>query len=61
MFAPTQDRPRPDGSIVAGDGFTHRVGDQVRISSPHLGTLANDVRLVDDCPRWTHGLADLLS
>lgn len=60
MFAPTQDRPRLDGSIVAGDGFTHRVGDRVRISSPHLGTLENEVRLVDDCPRWTHGLADLL-
>jgi len=61
MFAPTRDRPRPDGSTVQGDGFTHRVGDQVRISSPHLGTLTNDVRLVDDCPRWTHGLADFLS
>ena len=60
MFAPTRDRPRLDGTIVAGDGFTHRTGDQVRISSPHLGSLENTVRAVTDCPRWTSGLADLL-
>lgn len=60
MFAPTQDRPRLDGTVVPGDGFTHRVGDRVRISSPHLGTLENEVRHVGDCPRWTQGLADLL-
>ncbi|MBQ72177.1 MAG: fumarylacetoacetate hydrolase [Planctomycetaceae bacterium] len=59
MFAPTRDRPRLDGSIVAGDGFTHRTGDQVRISSPHLGSLQNTVQPVADCPRWTGGLADL--
>ncbi|MCP4837145.1 MAG: fumarylacetoacetate hydrolase [Phycisphaera sp.] len=59
MFAPTRDRPRLDGSIVAGDGFTHRTGDLVRISSPHLGSLENTVRPVADCPRWTGGLADL--
>ena len=61
MFAPTQDRPRRDGTIVPGDGFTHRVGDRVRISSEHLGGLVNEVRLVDECPRWTHGLADVLA
>lgn len=60
MFAPTQDRPRPDGTLVAGDGFTHRTGDRVRIHSPHLGCLDNTVRPVDDCPRWSVGLADLM-
>lgn len=59
MFAPTRDRPRVDGTVVEGDGFTHRADDQVMISSPHLGTLENDVRSVEDCPRWTDGLADL--
>ena len=61
MFVPTQDRPRTDGTLVEGDGFTHRVGDRVRIASSHLGSLVNEVRLVEDCPRWTQGLADLLA
>ena len=43
----------------AHDGFTHRTGDRVRIHSPHLGCLDNTVRPVDDCPRWSVGLADL--
>jgi fumarylacetoacetate (FAA) hydrolase family protein len=47
MFAPTADRPRADGSIVAGNGFTHRVGDRVRISSPLLGGLLNEVRVCE--------------
>lgn len=59
MFAPTRDRPRTDGRIVPGDGFTHRFGDRVRISSPHLGSLENTVRTVNECPRRTMGLADL--
>ncbi len=59
MFAPTQDRPRLDGSLVEGDGFTHRTGDRVRIQSPHLGALDNTVQPVDACPRWKVGLADL--
>ena len=60
MFAPTRDRPRADGTTVPGDGFTHHVGDRVRISSPHLGSLENIVLAVEDCPRWVEGLADLL-
>ncbi len=60
MFAPTQDRPRADGVVVPGDGFTHHVGDRVRISSPHLGTLENVVHPVKDCLRWIDGLADLI-
>ena len=61
MFAPTADRPHPDGSIIAGDGFTHRVGDRVKISSPLLGGLLNDVRLCESCPRWTERLSDLFN
>ena len=60
MFAPTRDRPRPDGRLVAGDGFTHRIGDRVRIASHHLGGLENEVRTCETCPPWTDGLADLL-
>ena len=60
MFAPTADRPRADGSIVAGNGFTHRVGDRVRISSPLLGGLLNEVQLCESCPRWTERITDLV-
>ncbi len=54
MFAPTQDRERP------GRGFTHKVGDIVRISSPKLGTLANRVDYCNAIEPWTFGIAELL-
>jgi fumarylacetoacetate (FAA) hydrolase family protein len=50
MFAPTQDRG------AAGTGFTHKVGDVVRISSPKLGSLVNTVNLCDRIEPWTFGL-----
>ena len=50
MFAPTQDRG------AAGSGFTHKVGDVVRISSPKLGALVNTVNLSDRITPWTFGL-----
>jgi fumarylacetoacetate (FAA) hydrolase family protein len=50
MFAPTQDRGQP------GSGFTHRLGDVVRISSPQLGMLVNEVNRCDQAPPWTFGL-----
>jgi fumarylacetoacetate (FAA) hydrolase family protein len=50
MFAPTQDRG------PAGSGFTHQVGDVVRISSPKLGALVNTVNLCDRIEPWTFGL-----
>lgn len=50
MFAPTQDRGQP------GSGFTHRLGDVVRISSPQLGLLVNEVAHCDQAPPWTFGL-----
>ncbi|GAA3777112.1 fumarylacetoacetate hydrolase family protein [Plantactinospora mayteni] len=54
MFAPIQDRDRP------GEGFTHRVDDVVRISSPPLGTLVNRVRHSEDCDPWDFGVRDLM-
>lgn len=49
-FAPTQDRDEPGG------GFTHRVGDLVRISSDRLGTLENHVMHAEDAPPWELGI-----
>ena len=54
LFAPTQDRDE------AGRGFTHKMGDEVAISSPRLGTLTNRVTTSRDAPPWTMGIAGLL-
>ncbi|MGJ3702598.1 fumarylacetoacetate hydrolase family protein [Variovorax sp. AFSI2.2] len=54
MFAPTQDRHGP------GQGFTHVVGDRVRIAAPELGALVNRVVHSDKAPRWTFGLSALM-
>jgi fumarylacetoacetate (FAA) hydrolase family protein len=54
MFAPVQDRG------VAGQGFTHKPGDLVTISSPRLGTLQNRVTACDAAPPWDFGIADLM-
>ena len=54
MFAPTQDRD------ALGQGFTHKRGDIVRVSTPRLGTLENKVTAAADAPRWTFGLSDLM-
>ena len=54
LFAPVQDRRAP------GAGFTHEIGDEVRISEPKLGSLRNRVRLSPDCPPWTFGTAALM-
>jgi len=54
MFAPAEDRHAP------GKGFTHEIGDNVRISSPKLGTLVNRVGLSTEVPAWTFGLADFM-
>jgi fumarylacetoacetate (FAA) hydrolase family protein len=58
MFAPTQDRPIP--GRPAGQGFTHMVGDVVRISTPLLGTLVNRVNTSDRIPPWTYGVRALM-
>ncbi len=54
LFAPTQDRD------VAGEGFTHKLGDVVTIESPGLGRLSNTVRLSTECPEWTFGISSLM-
>jgi fumarylacetoacetate (FAA) hydrolase family protein len=54
LFAPTDDRDEP------GRGFTHKIGDEVRISTPKLGTLANVVTTSRDAPAWTFGTRALM-
>lgn len=54
LFAPTTDRDEP------GQGFTHKTGDVVQISSSHLGTLVNTVAASEDLPPWTFGLREFL-
>lgn len=53
-FSPTRDRDAP------GMGFTHREGDVVRIATPRLGALANEVDSTDECPPWTFGIGALM-
>ncbi|MEV0705561.1 fumarylacetoacetate hydrolase family protein [Saccharopolyspora sp. NPDC050389] len=55
MFAPTEDRDVP------GQGFTHKHGDVVRISSPALGSLINVVNTAEAAPDWTFGIRALMT
>jgi len=54
MFAPVQDRGAP------GQGFTHRTGDVVTISTPKLGRLVNRIRPTDACEPWGFGAGALM-
>ncbi|MFL6662436.1 MAG: fumarylacetoacetate hydrolase family protein [Rhizobacter sp.] len=54
MLAPTQDRLGP------GQGFTHRVGDVVSVSTPALGTLVNRVQTTDRAAPWRYGIGALM-
>ncbi|WP_439472265.1 fumarylacetoacetate hydrolase family protein [Brevundimonas sp.] len=54
MFAPVDDRGAP------GLGFTHKVGDRVRVSSPKLGVLENIVTTSDKAPPWVFGVSALM-
>ena len=54
MFAPTEDRDVP------GMGFSHKVGDIVKIRSDKLGTLSNRMRHSNDCEPWVYGAAQLM-
>jgi fumarylacetoacetate (FAA) hydrolase family protein len=54
MFAPTEDRD------AKGRGFTHKIGDVVRVSSPALGVLENKVTTSDRAPPWTLGVGALM-
>ncbi|NUS36575.1 MAG: fumarylacetoacetate hydrolase, partial [Pseudarthrobacter sp.] len=55
LFAPAQDRDEP------GQGFTHKHGDVVTISSRHLGALVNRVGPCEELPAWSFGLRELFS
>lgn len=54
MFAPTKDRD------AEGQGFTHKPGDLVTISSPALGALINRVDYCDRIAPWTFGVGALI-
>ena len=54
MFAPIVDRDTP------GQGFTHKSGDVVRVSTGKLGVLENKVITCDQAPPWSFGIADLM-
>lgn len=55
LFAPIMDRDEP------GHGFTHHLGDVVRIRAPRLGTLVNRVARSETLPPWTYGIAELIA
>ncbi len=54
LFAPTEDRDQ------IGEGFTHKIGDVVRISNSRLGALINEVNLSEKISPWTFGLGELM-
>jgi len=54
MFAPTEDRDVP------GMGFSHKIGDVVRIRSDKLGALSNRMRHTNECEPWHFGAAQLM-
>ena len=54
MFAPIDDRDAP------GKGFTHKIGDRVRVSSEKLGVLENVVATCDQAPPWRFGVLELM-
>ncbi|MDH0749089.1 fumarylacetoacetate hydrolase family protein [Pseudomonas sp. GD03842] len=53
LFAPTEDRDH------VGGGFTHKLGDEVSISSRLLGSLHNEVTHSSQATPWTFGLGAL--
>lgn len=55
LFAPIEDRDTPGG------GFTHKLGDVVRISSAKLGMLTNRVNHSDRIAPWTFGIRSLIA
>ncbi|MGN6424818.1 MAG: fumarylacetoacetate hydrolase family protein [Asticcacaulis sp.] len=54
LFAPTQDRDVP------GRGFTHKVGDVVKVATPKLGCLENRVTTSKEARHWTFGITALM-
>ena len=54
LFAPIEDRDEP------GRGFTHKLGDMARISTPRLGALVNRVSTSKAAPPWRFGVRALM-
>lgn len=54
LFAPVEDRDTP------GQGFTHKQGDVVRVSSARLGALVNTVTSCEAAPPWSFGMTALM-
>jgi fumarylacetoacetate (FAA) hydrolase family protein len=54
MFAPVKDRDVP------GMGFSHKIGDVVKIKSDKLGALSNRMRHAQDCEPWNFGATQLM-
>jgi fumarylacetoacetate (FAA) hydrolase family protein len=54
LFAPVQDRDDP------GRGFTHKMGDTVRIHAPRIGTLVNRVTTSKAATPWSFGIRELM-
>ena len=55
MFTPLDDRG------ATGSGFTHKVGDVVKIAAPELGALVNEVVHCDQAEAWTFGTGALMT
>ena len=55
MFTPLDDRGAP------GSGFTHKVGDVVKIAAPEIGTLVNEVVHCHEAESWTFGTGALMA
>lgn len=55
LFSPADDRDVP------GSGFTHKPGDRVEISSPHLGTLLNTTGETEKLDPWVFGIREMFS
>lgn len=54
MFAPSGDRNNK------GEGFTHKIGDRVKIATEHLGSLINWVNTCDQLPKWEFGITSFI-
>jgi len=54
LYAPTDDRDVP------GQGFTHKIGDIVSVSSAELGCLVNRMALAGDAEPWSFGTRSLM-
>jgi fumarylacetoacetate (FAA) hydrolase family protein len=54
LYAPTDDRD------VTGQGFTHKIGDIVSVSSAELGCLVNRMALAGDAEPWSFGTRSLM-